>query len=113
MILCNITFCVSAEIEQKFLQWIDNNFFMAEKAALPSDSRVVFSRVMMPVDSEEEVADNAKSYALQWFAESETAVSQWFTDIFAERYGQLCSNQPNLLPYFVTLLQVLRPYAVS
>lgn len=113
MILCNITFCVSAYIEQEFLQWIDHNFFTAESSALPAGARAVFSRVLMPVDMEEEVAGNEKSYALQWFADSETAVGQWFSSTFADRYGKLCSSQTNKLPYFVTLLQVLRPYAIS
>lgn len=113
MILCNITFCVSADIEQVFLQWIDHNFFTVELAALPAGARAVFSQVLMPVDMEEEVAGNEKSYALQWFADSEQAVSQWFSSTFAVCYDKLCSSQTNKLPYFVTLLQVLRPYAIS
>ncbi len=107
MILCNITFCVSHQVEDRFRLWADSHLFDGKISGIDASATPVLSQVMLPDDLAEEAGEDI-SYAFQWFADSEEYVSRWFNDYFLIMYKELCPVGATQIPYFVTLLNVCR-----
>ncbi len=102
MILFNTTFHVHKNADTAFRQWISHTYI---PAALESGllSSPLFTRIMIETDPE------AKSYALQFTAQSEHDVEMWRNGIAADHLHALSARHGESVLHFSTLMEILQP----
>lgn len=102
MVLFNTTFHVHTNADAAFLQWIRHTYI---PAALESGllSSPLFTRIMIDSDPE------AKSYALQFTAQTEHDVEMWRNGIAADHLHALSARHGESVLHFSTLMEILQP----
>lgn len=102
MILFNITFAVSPQSENDFLEWASESF-IPEINSCSSFSSPLLTRII-PQNPDE---DQAQSFALQFKAESVEAVNRWIECSGGMALEKIHSKHGENVLFFATFMEIL------